>query len=283
MLGGSSLWGFGARDDYTIPSLLTRRLFERKRNVRIKNLSEIGYVSTQEVVALLRELQSGYRPDVLVFYDGVNDTTSAVLEGAAGLSTNEVNRRNEFNLLQSPSRLARGLTSALLKSSGALRIVQAVRSRLLPDAQRTGASLSEQARIQLAGEVVRRYEANVAIVEKLGRECRFAPLFYWQPIVFTKRSMVPFEREEAGRYAELEPMFRHIETAIRASKALSADRAFRDLSDSLAGSNQLVFIDYCHTTEAANTVIAELMADDVMAAITPVTSVGPGSNDRGRP
>ena len=61
--------------------------------LRLKNLSEIGYVSTQELVALFQELQAGYRPDVVIFYDGVNDTTSALLEREAGLTTNEVNRR----------------------------------------------------------------------------------------------------------------------------------------------------------------------------------------------
>ena len=103
MLGGSSLWGFGARDNETIPSLLARDLDQRGWRVDLKNLSEIGYVSTQELIALFRELQAGYRPDVVIFYDGVNDTTAALLlEGEAGLTTNEVNRRQEFNLLQSP-------------------------------------------------------------------------------------------------------------------------------------------------------------------------------------
>ena len=27
----------------------------------------------------MRELQEGYRPDLVIFYDGVNDTTSALL------------------------------------------------------------------------------------------------------------------------------------------------------------------------------------------------------------
>ncbi len=102
MLGGSSLWGYGARDDRTIPSIIARSLHQRGYRIELRNLAEIGYVSTQEVVALLRELQSGYRPDLVIFYDGVNDTTSAFLEGEAGVTTNERNRRAEFNIRQSP-------------------------------------------------------------------------------------------------------------------------------------------------------------------------------------
>src|SRR5689334_18725702 len=105
MLGGSSLWGFGSRDEFTIPSLVARRLHEQGVHIEVRNLAEIGYVSTQELIALTRELQQGYRPDLVLFYDGVNDTTSALLEGKPTLSTNEINRVSEFNLLQSPGRL----------------------------------------------------------------------------------------------------------------------------------------------------------------------------------
>ena len=129
-LGGSSLWGLGARDDQTIPSLLARSLHEKGWRVELKNLAEIGYVSTQEVIALTRELQAGYRPDVVIFYDGVNDTTSALLEGEPGLTTNEINRRHEFNLLQSPARMAAALTVKLVKDSGSYRFAQMVRRRL---------------------------------------------------------------------------------------------------------------------------------------------------------
>src|SRR5262249_19616791 len=67
MLGGSSLWGFGARNDQTIPSLVARDLHELGYQIELRNLAEIGYVSTQEVIALFREIQSGYRPDFVVF------------------------------------------------------------------------------------------------------------------------------------------------------------------------------------------------------------------------
>ena len=88
-LGGSSLWGFGARDDHTIPSYVARMFHERGISVEVRNLSEIGYVNTQELIALIGDLQAGDRPDYVVFYDGVNDTTSALLDGTAGVSTND--------------------------------------------------------------------------------------------------------------------------------------------------------------------------------------------------
>ncbi len=283
MLGGSSLWGFGARDDRTIPSLLARDLFERKWDVRIRNLAEIGYVNTQEVIALIRELQSGYRPDLVIFYDGVNDTTSALLEREAGLTTNEVNRRREFNILQSPSRLAGALVGNLIKDSGSYRFAQSVRNRLSKAGGEKEAP-EETLRDRLAREVVRKFEANVDIVERLGREFRFHPVFFWQPVIFTKPTLVPFEREESARYGWTEPMFRAVLLELHASTLPRGNTAFHDLSDLFSNSHDLVFIDYCHTTESANARIAHAIAEDITAMLSLIRPARrKPTDDDGRP
>jgi hypothetical protein len=266
MLGGSSLWGFGARDDQTVPSIVARELDHRGYGVEVRNLAEIGYTSTQEVVALLRELQSGYRPDVVVFYDGVNDTTSAFLDGEAGLTTNEGNRRKEFNLLQSPGRLAAALSRKLLLDSGSYRFAQAV-SRKLGTQQETLKSGGTEASMRsLAESAVHTYEANVAIVERLGRSYGFQPLFFWQPTIFDKPSLVVFEREEAAKFGWSGPMFAAVYGGVRSSRGLKDDRAFHDLSRIFAGTEGLVFIDYCHTTETANAPIAAEIVPSVIGA-----------------
>ena len=77
MFGGSTAWGEGAPDDETIPSHLARLMNVWGVDTTVKNLGERGYVSTQEVVFLYRELQAGRRPDVVVFYDGINDAAAA--------------------------------------------------------------------------------------------------------------------------------------------------------------------------------------------------------------
>jgi len=264
MLGGSSLWGFGARDDRTIPSLVARALDERGWRVELKNMAQIGYVSTQELIGLIRELQAGYRPDIVVFYDGVNDTTSAYLGGEAGQTTNESNRRGEFNLLQSPARLAAALTAKLVKDSGSYRFAQALRRRFEGGTAAVIAPRENDTLGRLAADVAGRYAANIKIVETLGRGYGFRPLFFWQPIVFTKPAVVPVERDEALRFAWAERMFRTVYGKIQASPELKSDPAFHDLSGLFDDSPGLVFIDYCHTTESANARIAAVMADRVV-------------------
>lgn len=78
MFGGSTLWSSGVPDGLTIPNQLGKLLNQEWGvDTQVHNYSEVGFVSTQELIFLLRELQLGGRPDVAVFYDGANDATTA--------------------------------------------------------------------------------------------------------------------------------------------------------------------------------------------------------------
>jgi lysophospholipase L1-like esterase len=267
MLGGSSLWGFGARDDRTIPSLIARKLSEKGLRIEVRNLAEIGYVSTQEVIALVRELQAGYRPDLVIFYDGVNDSTSALLEGEASVTTNERNRRVEFNLRQSPARLGGAMIAGLIRASASYRLAQTIAHRLLGTRGAEGSVPPADRRKELAAEVERRYRANLAIVNRLARGFGFETLYYWQPLVFDKPSPTPYEREEAQKLGWARNFLGEVYDAIRTSTELSSERHFHDLSRIFTDSQGLIFIDYCHTTESANDRIAEAMARDAQEVL----------------
>jgi hypothetical protein len=119
----------------------------------------------------------------------------------------------------------------------------------------------------LAALVVQRYVSNIAIVEKMGQGLGFHPLFYWQPVVFTKPVQVPFEREEAQKYASLEGIFHEVYDKVRDSAEMRVNPAFRDLSRLFTDSRNLIFIDYCHTTESANARVAAEMAAGVIQTL----------------
>ena len=257
MLGGSALWGYGARDDQTIPSLLARSLHERGVAAEIHNLSEIGYVNTQELVTLARELQAGYRPDVVLFHDGVNGTTSALLAGEPTLTTNEVNREREFNLLQSPGRLTAALIDRSVADSALQRLARSIGRRVFgaPNTAPPGIAAVDLA--AMARGVVDGYRANIAMIDALAESYGFRPLYIWQPVVFTKVRPTPFEREERVKYAWTAPAFAEVARAIAAATDLQGRSDFVDLSGLFDDEEGLIFIDYCHTTEAGNARLAE--------------------------
>src|SRR5262245_2132295 len=77
MFGGSTMWGLGAGDDFTIPSIFTREAKNKGINCEVVNFGQYAYVSTQGVIELVLQLQKGNIPDAVIFYDGVNDTFGA--------------------------------------------------------------------------------------------------------------------------------------------------------------------------------------------------------------
>ncbi len=68
--GGSAVWGTGARDEATIPSLLARKLCETGIPAKVTNFGESGYTNTQELIRLIVELRKEHIPDIVLFYDG---------------------------------------------------------------------------------------------------------------------------------------------------------------------------------------------------------------------
>jgi lysophospholipase L1-like esterase len=67
--GGSTTWGTGADDDTTIPSFFVRQ----NPTYSAVNFGETGYVAHQSLNLFLERYFGGFRPQVVVFYDGVND------------------------------------------------------------------------------------------------------------------------------------------------------------------------------------------------------------------
>jgi hypothetical protein len=189
-----------------------------------------------------------------------------LLEGKPTLSTNETNRAREFNLLQSPGRLTAALASRLVKNSGLFRVAQSIGRRLWQAPDVAYPSLGQEDLRKLAERIVAGYVANVRLVHALGKEYGFRALFVWQPVIFAKPRLVPFEQEEAAKYGWARPLFLLVQDQIRQNPELTSDPAFLDLSGAFADSDALEFIDFCHTTERANAVIVAEVAGRVIEA-----------------
>jgi lysophospholipase L1-like esterase len=289
--GGSTTWGYGVRDDYTLPSLLARRLAQKTDyQVEVLNFGQIGYVSTQEVLLLYQLLAQGMRPDVVVFYDGINDCYAGYQAGIAGLTQNESFRVREFNLVggnrsrredlyltavrsllfhSNTARLGR-LIGGKDSDEGVGENVQAREelSYLAPHPDHQGEQALEQ-------DVVSRYLFNQQIVEMLGKQFRFRSLFYWQPAVFFKNKLTPFERSFLG-----DPQREKFFLAAYGRMAAAAPaNGVRDLSGIFKNNPEICFTDAWHPTESANELIADSLADDVakvLAEIQRDRAINPG-------
>lgn len=281
MLGGSTMWGTGARDAFTIPSLVARELAGRGVSAEVTNLGETGYVSGQELALLQQRLRSGDVPDVVVFYDGVNDTFSAWQQGKAGLPMNEFNRTREFNI-SNREMLGRRAVAVLREAAARLETVR-VGARLLraaglqagPARPRGRAAAGRRRRSVGDGEALARgvaaaYRSNVGIVRALGARYGFESLFFWQPTVFDKEGLTRYEQRQARRKGALREFFRLAAARVREEVCPGpGDLGCRDLSGIFAGTAAPVFVDWSHTGEGGNEVLAAAVAEDVAAMLAP--------------
>jgi lysophospholipase L1-like esterase len=270
MFGGSTMWGTNARDAFTIPSFLAKALQGRGMRVEISNFGETGYVSTQEVMLLLLQLRKGNVPDVIIFYDGVNDTYSAYQNGIAGIPQNEMNRVKEFNLLK-PERhqdLQETFVRDTLNNLSTVRFVK--RLSLALNIRKEVKSIPERSILgneeQLAKEIVNTYLGNVAIVKSLAASYGFKPLFYWQPTIFEKNKLSDYEKNVYGGQDEqdIQAFYKATYGIMRKNERLLNDNTFHDVSTIFLDVRESIFVDWFHLRERGNDRIAQAMVGDIV-------------------
>ncbi len=270
--GGSTMMGMGARDDATIPAVLARRLGEQGHCAAVTNFGQLGHNSTQEAIGLHQLLKTGGRPDLALFYDGINEIASAEQSGRADAVFNESRRRAEFNLLHPDRRgdlYAAALMTAVPRTLRRLRKLTGLGLQGPlpgPDADLSRIDLPE-----LAEKVVAAYAANLRLMRLTAREHGFAALFFWQPVITTKeRKSADEARFEADYTTDIvlrRRFYRLVIEAYRRHPEIAAAGDAVDLSAIFDALEDPVYIDAYHLSETGNAMVAEAMLPFVAAAI----------------
>ena len=269
--GGSTMMGMGARDDQTIPAVLARRLTERGQRVSVTNYGQLGHNSTQEVITLQKLLKSGERFDIALFYDGINEMACAEQTGHADGLFNEVRRRAEFNLLH-PDRRGDLIAAALIGSAPrtARRLRRLTGLALRGPLPMEQVDLSRVDLAELARKVIAAYLANMRLVRLLAGEYGFRPIFFWQPVITTKKFKTPDERCWMDDYTNDPESRRLLYQAIidefRRRPELFETADLIDLSTLFDDWTAPVYIDLYHLSEAGNAAVAEAMLPAVAQA-----------------
>jgi lysophospholipase L1-like esterase len=276
--GGSAMWGVGARDDFTIASCLARDLEGKGVRCEVTNFGESGYVSTQEVIALGQQLRDGNVPDLVLFYDGVNDVYSAYQQRRAGLPQNEFHRAQEFNVSQ-PRSYAVLRLMCIRRSIGGLAVVRFSRNLLRrvgidvdPKSAATyasGPSHSAAEREALFREVLAVYKGNMRMVTTWEKAYGFKALFYWQPTVFDKTHPTAFEQNVQREIVGLQPYCETMCQLVQEEDAFLQIQGaiFHDMSDVFSSAQRPIFIDWCHVSEWGNEQVARKMAADAVRTL----------------
>jgi len=232
MFGGSTLWGTGSPDDQTIASGVARGLTDRGFSVHVTNWGESGWVSTQSLIQLLLRLRAGERPDLVIFYDGVNDFFAAAQLREAGLPQNEDNRRLEF--ARNP-----GIPVS--------DVAPEVTGRREPDDA------------ALAREVVDAWLGNIEQVRALGAREGFSVLALWQPVALLDKPLTDDERASLDRLDAGARRLIEDHYGVLRGRLPLPDVA--DLSAVLDGRTEPLYLDFCHLAPQGNAIVASRIVD----------------------
>jgi hypothetical protein len=225
--GGSTMYGTAVPDWATIPSYLSRDLNAGSRDcVVVSNFGVEGYVTDQELILLAEQLKAGGAPDIVIFYDGVNDSS------LAWPPSSSPNAHFLFRTIK--TRVEGSLSGRLdfLQKSYAMRLAREGLAPLHP--ARSFRSLISEAQPNVV-TTLDNYEANLRLVRALGESYKFKLYCFWQPmLVYGHKPLVPFEQQMATRDA----------SGISAESAwfLTIAAAYREAERRAARSGKFVFL-----------------------------------------
>jgi len=262
MFGGSMLWGHGAPDDLTIPSLLAERYRLDGRPTCVSNHGDWGATSRSALIELLRELRSpGRKPDVVVFYAGSYDVKEALFRAAGAPGS-------EIEAAMRAGEIRRQGEDGLFSGSALARVLRPAPRHAAP--RRLSAAAVEEA----GKEAVRVVAEIQRSVEALASAYGFQPLFVWHPYVLSGEK--PRTPEEEVIVREVDNSFPDIAAAIRSAyRGVHERRApgFYDLSDVFAASRETLFIDAGHLNPAGNRIVADRLYEILVSRPGPPAGV----------
>lgn len=239
--GGSTMWGTGSRDQGTIPSYLSQLLCEKGYNVEVTNFGESGYTNTQEMIRLQLELRKGNIPDIVIFYDGVNDVYSSFQNRIAGFPQNIENRKKEFNSKDKFN--INGLFPNFYKILGIVK-------RKLSKKRVSDKNLNV--------ETAKVYINNIKIIRSLEDDFKFKSFFYWQPSIYTKKNLSEDEKTKINYDETLYLDYNMVSDLVN-----NMSNDVISLTSIFDSEERTIFIDWSHISEDGNLIIAQKMADDI--------------------
>jgi hypothetical protein len=193
--GGSTMYGTGVPDWATIPSYLSSDLNAGSRVcVVVSNFGVEGYVTDQELILLAEQLKAGGHPNIVIFYDGVNDSSLAWAPFGP--------RERHFSSGTIKARVEGSSSARLdfLQKSYSVRVAHELLTHF-HRAQSFSSLISKEGPNVLA--VVDNYEANMKIARALGDAYHFKLYCFWQPMLtYGKKPLVPFEQRMATADAD---------------------------------------------------------------------------------
>ncbi len=249
--GGSTMWGLSVSDEDTIASNISKILCEKGFNVEVSNYGQLGYVSTQETLYLIKLLRDN-NPDIVVFYDGVNDPLPQLIPG--GLHLDPTRSLIEEYMNKEPQM--RNVFSSMFN------IYFEEHYDLIKNYMTEDRSI-KRGSDEFYQEIIDVYFHNLKIVSSLEDEFDFKSFYYWQPSLATKKNLSKAEEKiiEKPNLRGLLKAYKKVNQKIE--KRDSDFDNFNNLVDIFDDVEEQIYIDDSHKKPVGNKIIADRIASDI--------------------
>lgn len=243
--GGSTTFGLGQRDEHSLPSELARTAAQNGITLDVSNRGVAGATHWTSAQRFAWDIASTKPPDLVIFYDGVNDmggVWAQVVAHRFGVDEpahngTELRRRDfEHEALLSPF------------------------SRTIPDAveipRQAPMATNEQPPEAVGHEAANNYARSRGLSVAAATSADVPAIWFWQPTPASRKPL------PGGRLdSDVEPTDSSRAAARAASSNLPSDVV--DLSGALDTSEDAVFWDGGHTNEVGARLIAAAMFDHI--------------------
>jgi len=259
MFGGSTTWGDGTPDWGTIPAYLQNMFNDTDQMICMHNMGQRAFHATQEVVELTNQLQLGVRPDMVIFYDGINEIGNMIEMGEPWLPSSILRR-----LLWEDVDPFVKLVSATNTYTFLIKYFKS------PYAKPPVTRYSDEKAEQLMQQTIDIYINNYHIVEALSKQFDFEFKFFWQPTIAYKKPLTEDEQSILEMYVpRMGPLYFEDNMEV----ILSIHQRMEEMADDFdhlvyigdayeQHSGQLYF-DIWHVTPEGNEIVAREIFDVV--------------------
>jgi len=259
MFGGSTMYGTGVPDQFTIPSILSKML-NVNGNVfyKITNFGTGSYIIDQDMQLLFDEIRKKNIPKIAIFYNGINDTFAGVFSpGKPGwyLGSEQIEKK---------------MVSAQNKKwyfmSNSMKLAAKVNNKLFtkePD----NLFLNDYAKKAIA--FIDYYKKSILLIRNVCEYQNIVPIFIWQPhLLFGNKPNSEFEKALINNPTLLAIGSFNQKEGIYLSKAMKTTytilenegvhiHGFYNFSRIFDDIKETLFLDYMHLGREGNTIVSK--------------------------
>jgi hypothetical protein len=205
-----------------------------------------------ETILLQQELLKNNIPNVVIFYDGVNEILSAYQNNKAGEPTNAINSKREFKLGHSYTKKLK----LIIETSNIKRFVTYLQTRIFKTK-----SYEIENTETLSEDVAKNYLGNIKISDALASQYNFKVINFLQPVIFTKNKLSKYEKIMAEENNFYKKLYDNSYEIVKKDTTVS----LYDIS-TIFNTNETIYTDFCHTAEKGNYIVAS----EVFKKIEPI-------------